>query len=381
MALTEVLEAELIADRFETVNGALYRAVIRNAQARGLNPSRQMKAVTLANRRFNLVEKPWTLRQRTHLGAKLIELFIEPVGIVRSYTRRTANKTHGHYLEFTEEIDAWMQKYNAAATLARPLRLPTVVPPKPWTSVRGGGYFTGRPEPLVTKAFPGQLEALAQADLSTVYKGLNGIQATGWRINKRVLAVMQEAWEKGLEGIPLPRREPLDKPTPPQAVRDAEKGSELRREWRRTMRDWHLADQNDKSLRFEFMRALSLAEEHAQYSDIYFPARLDFRGRVYSAGTTLHPQGRDECRALLEFSEGKPLGERGVWWLAIHGANLYGYDKVSLEASLPVGARAHIRRQGRGQGPDCLPPRVGQRRQALELLGVVLRVGGVQLRG
>ena len=64
MSLTEVLEAELIADQFETVNGALYRAVIRNAQARGLSPSRQMKAVLLANRRFNLVDKPWTLGQR-----------------------------------------------------------------------------------------------------------------------------------------------------------------------------------------------------------------------------------------------------------------------------------------------------------------------------
>jgi DNA-directed RNA polymerase, mitochondrial len=200
MSLTEVLEAELIADQFETVNGALYRAVIRNAQARGLSPSRQMKAVLLANRRFNLVDKPWTLGQRAQLGAKLIELFIEAIGIVRVFTQRKAAATIGHYVEFTEEIDAWMKKYNAAATLARPLRLPTVVPPNPWTSVRGGGYFTGRPEPLVTKAFPGQMEALEKADLSVVFKGLNGLQDTPWRVNKRVLAAScrrhgRKAWK------------------------------------------------------------------------------------------------------------------------------------------------------------------------------------------
>jgi DNA-directed RNA polymerase len=97
------------------------------------------------------------------------------------------------------------------------------------------------------------------------------------------------------------------------------------------MRDWHLADQKDKSARFEWARSLAMAEEHAQYSDIYFPHRLDFRGRVYAAGTTLHPQGPDECRALLEFADGKPLGERGVFWLGVHGANLFGNDKVSLE--------------------------------------------------
>jgi DNA-directed RNA polymerase len=35
---------------------------------------------------------------------------------------------------------------------------------------------------------------------------------------------------------------------------------------------------------------------------------------------------------LIEFAEGKPLGERGVWWLGVHGANLWGNDKVSLES-------------------------------------------------
>jgi DNA-directed RNA polymerase len=335
MYLTDILEGELIADRFETVNGALYRAVIRNAKARGLAPFRQMKAVMLANRRFNLVDKPWTVQQRAHLGTKLIELFIESVGIVRAYYLRHGKKNGGHYLEFTPDIDDWMTKYNHAATLTRPLYLPTITPPKPWTGPRDGGYYTdliaGRPLSLVTKPFPGQLDALEQADLSTEYKGINGIQATGWRINKRVLAVMQEAWEKSLAGLPLPQREPLEKPTPPQAVRDAEKGSEVRREWRRTMRDWHLRDQKEKAHRFEWARALAMAEEHADYPAIYFPHRLDFRGRVYAAGTTLQPQGPDECRALLEFSEGKALGERGVFWLGVHGANLFGNDKVSLE--------------------------------------------------
>lgn len=48
------------------------------------------------------------------------------------------------------------------------------------------------------------------------------------------------------------------------------------------------------------MRALAIAGENAGYEAIYFPHRLDFRGRAYAAGTTLHPQGPDMCRALLE---------------------------------------------------------------------------------
>jgi len=37
------------------------------------------------------------------------------------------------------------------------------------------------------------------------------------------------------------------------------------------------------------------------------------------------------CRGLLLFHEGKPLGQRGLTWLKIHLANVYGLDKLSLE--------------------------------------------------
>lgn len=34
---------------------------------------------------------------------------------------------------------------------------------------------------------------------------------------------------------------------------------------------------------------------------------------------------------MLKFAEAKPLGERGLRWLKIHLANLYGYDKASFD--------------------------------------------------
>ena len=33
----------------------------------------------------------------------------------------------------------------------------------------------------------------------------------------------------------------------------------------------------------------------------------------------------------MKFAEAKPLGERGLWWLKVHLANLYGYDKGTFE--------------------------------------------------
>lgn len=41
--------------------------------------------------------------------------------------------------------------------------------------------------------------------------------------------------------------------------------------------------------------------------------------------------GDDLSRGLLKFSEAKPLGERGLRWLKIHLANLYGFDKGNFD--------------------------------------------------
>ena len=46
----------------------------------------------------------------------------------------------------------------------------------------------------------------------------------------------------------------------------------------------------------------------------------------------MHPHlnhlGNDMCRGLLHFAEAKPLGEKGMEWLLVHIANLYGKVKT-----------------------------------------------------
>jgi len=37
------------------------------------------------------------------------------------------------------------------------------------------------------------------------------------------------------------------------------------------------------------------------------------------------------CRGLLTFGEAKALGEKGLRWLKIHIANLYGFDKAAFD--------------------------------------------------
>ena len=58
---------------------------------------------------------------------------------------------------------------------------------------------------------------------------------------------------------------------------------------------------------------------------------MDFRGRAYPIPPHLNHIGDDLSRGLLKFAEAKSLGERGLRWLKIHLANLYGYDKANFD--------------------------------------------------
>src|SRR6266851_1034174 len=82
---------------------------------------------------------------------------------------------------------------------------------------------------------------------------------------------------------------------------------------------------------FRFGQAMRLSAEEK----FYFPCQVDHRGRVYPVPPLMNPQSDHIGRALIEFADGKPLGERGATWLAIHLANCYWKKKkVSFKQRL-----------------------------------------------
>lgn len=330
LEIANCLEIELLGDAFEEANKPLYKAVERRAKLKGLTPQRIAKAVALAGEKFEIEREVWAYDEKIQLGTKLMELVIEHTGgLVKAPHVRIKKDRSAHIVSFGEGFDDWYAAFNASAALSRPMWLPTLAPPKPWETIRGGGYETNaiRAPAIISRSFNGQLGLLKDAFMPDVYAGLNGIQETPWRVNERVFAVMAHAWEHGLPFPAIPPREDVPLPEKPE---DIDTNEEARRAWREEARKAHQKNAELRSLRFAFSRVVEIAREN-RGEPVYFPHRLDFRGRCYAMSTGLHPQGPDEARALLEFSEGKPLGERGHFWLGVHGANLFGNDKVSLE--------------------------------------------------
>lgn len=222
----------------------------------------------------------------------------------------------------TPATEQWLAERHEALEYLRPVFLPMLEPPLPWgpDGVAGGYRY----------ALAGALDLIRgeHADAGEVsppvYAALNSIQETAWAFNRRVLAVMDQAratLTRDFAGIPA--HQPTEQPRRPADTADAA----AMRTWKLAMRDWHTQDGERKSKCFHHYNALSVVDaldgalpEGQVCERFWFPHSLDFRGRVYPATNYLTPQGTDVSKGLLCFADGKPLGETGRTWLALHGA-------------------------------------------------------------
>lgn len=227
----------------------------------------------------------------------------------------------------TEATEAFLNDGHARCELLAPIYYPMMIPPQPWTTPTQGGYLTLRTR-MVRERNPYYQEELTNVEMPTVYAALNAIQATPWKINKRVYEVENALWESNSTLGKLPPRENL-KPTAVPDDFDTNPESKMR--WKREAQQTHEVNYRLKSKRKAMSEKLTVAEMFLNEETIYFPHNLDWRGRAYPIPTTVNPQADDSGRALLTFATGKKLGAAGLRWLKIHIANCFGVDKVSLD--------------------------------------------------
>lgn len=281
----------------------------------------------------------WPDQDLLHLGMKILELICK--GTKRFEMRQEA----GQYwvVRVLPETAEWLARAMARQELLYPVYLPCVVPPKYWTGPRSGGYHTGvvpMPHGVVrysgmTRAMLAEAETtLKRADMAHVYKALNALGDTGWRINERVLQVAEHFWriEAPLaDGKALPPKGKIPIPDKPEDIATNE---EARKKWKGLAKQAHTKNAALTQKRLNVEGLLTIARRFAPEEALYFPHHCDFRGRIYAGAHSqgLNPQGVDLAKGLLEFSEGVPLTDpRHVGWLAIHLANCWGHNKVSLE--------------------------------------------------
>lgn len=328
-AIGAALEDELRATDIKTQKPELFDWLMKRARRRGSGRDAIMANVNAQARHLELELPSWGVAEKIQVGTTLLDLLLRSTTVVEALHIPVGRNKFQWRLRLSSDCSDWMAGLPKAAALMSPGYYPMIIPPNKWESLEGGGYITNsvRRLRLVKRGFKGFAEELKTANLSTVYAAANAIQETAWKINTPIMETMRLAWDRGLSIGGLPTRDALELPPKPH---DIDTNDEALRSWKSDARDIYEENATAQGKRFNVAKALELAGTY-QDGPLYFPHQLDFRARLYPAPGILHPQGPDWAKSLLTFHKSDPLGNHGMEWLLIHGANLFGVDKVPFK--------------------------------------------------
>jgi DNA-directed RNA polymerase, mitochondrial len=235
----------------------------------------------------------------------------------------------------TEQSLASLEAGHAHWAGLSPMYIPMVIKPRQWTNPFNGGYInrkTMKRDMITSKHLnPNYLEELKNTEMPTVYAAINALQETEWCINARVFKVAATLRERGQFIAGLPGEEP--KPLP-ERLPDDQKAALSKEGWEAynaKLAEIHAWNREAVGHRVKLAQQMWIAERFLKFDAIYFPHVLDWRGRMYPIPTLVTPQENDLGKSLLEFANGSALGEQGAYWLAVHGANTFGIDKLPFD--------------------------------------------------
>lgn len=270
----------------------------------------------------------WTREQTVYVGIQMLETLIESTGLIEINRMNAGDiSKDGEFVCLAPEFVDILTKRAGALAGITPMFQPCVVPPKPWTGVSGGGYWANGRKPLNLIRVHSK-KALRRYDdvyMPEVYEAVNVAQNTPWKINKKVLAVVNEitTWLKcPVEDVPSFEQEEL-----PKKPEDIDTNEIALKGWKKEAAAIYRKEKARISRRLSMEFMIEQANKFSQFKAIWFPYNLDWRGRVYAC-SMFNPQGNDLTKGVLTLAKGKPIGKEGFYWLKIHGANTAGVDKV-----------------------------------------------------
>ncbi|PUZ69829.1 hypothetical protein GQ55_2G147100 [Panicum hallii var. hallii] len=297
--------------------------------------------------------RPWGQDAHAKVGSRLIELFIETAHIQPPASQSSdglpdIRPAFRHEMRTVpKEQQKLSRRYGVikcdplvrqgldrtAKHMVIPY-MPMLMPPICWTGYDKGAHLFLPSYVMRTHGARQQREAVKRApkeQMQSVFEALNTLGSTKWRVNKRVLSIIDRIWSSGGRLADLVDRTDVPLPEKPDTEDET-----LLKKWRWHMRSVKKENSERHSQRCDVELKLAVARKMKDEEGFYYPHNLDFRGRAYPMHPYLNHLGSDLCRGVLEFAEGRPLGESGLRWLKIHLANLYagGVDKLSYDGRI-----------------------------------------------
>jgi DNA-directed RNA polymerase len=337
--LGKQIEAEIMALDIEEARGAKVAKRIHSATVKQGSARNKRKVFNkLANEQLP-EHVAWDQVKALRMAEPLISAALEALSdmlevitlpIAKNRTETTIRLSDEGVQMFGQlrESMAWMQ----------PIHRPMVVPPRPWTAIDTGCYYEQRSAHAVklVRTFNKDhrklvKQAIADGQMDYVLKAVNTVQSTAWSINHDIYALVQWAFDAGVDGLGLPSNNLMA--IPPRMDKDAWDAMTPRdrKGHRINMAGIHERNRGTVSDQAVLLRDLETAKELTAYHSFWLPHNLDFRGRVYPV-PHFNQQRQDHIKAMFQFSDGQPLGEYGAAWLSIHLANCGDFEKVSKKS-------------------------------------------------
>jgi DNA-directed RNA polymerase len=253
----------------------------------------------------------------------------------------TRGKTPKYVLSATPALAAHLEEVTQEAKNIVKFP-PMIVKPMPRLGMHEGGYLTPYFQvraPMITFRAKSKRQrwAIQQLDsprANELKNAMTKAQNVGYRVNKAVLSVLGQALARGKGAFGTVPTAPLEKPQcpcegVPKDNRTPEQITQFN-VWKEGMVAYYANEVTRKGRNSGLVGKVAELRRYADYSALYFPAFVDWRGRVYFR-STISPQNSDAVKGCLDFAVGKRLGERGLFWLKVHIATCAGYDKHTPE--------------------------------------------------
>lgn len=335
-AIGRAIEAEVYKVWLYQTDRKMARQVEKRViEGHGSYRYRLAAAKRLVRKKHKRAPKPFSSIEKLKAGGYLLDILINTLPDIFVVYSTPSQKRRGAelHLSLTDEALQHLDDIADFLVSSNPVVLPQTTQPSPWGGIHHDPEALGKIYPLIRTSDKAVLAsvraAIKRGQMQPVLDAVNRVQSVPFKINSKVLKVMQQCVAQGINVEGLPPMQDLERPTrdkPWEEMDDRE-----RRLWRSKAAAVVAANRMYKGQRLNFAIDMQTAKSLEDAPAFWCLHSLDWRGRLYPF-PHFNFQREDKVRSLFLFRDGAPIGERGLYWLKVHLANCGDFEKISKKS-------------------------------------------------